>query len=331
MKLTARAAGSLAIIVALPASIVAGAAWAAVPHPGLVRAVSASSRVGPVKAIRWGSVRFVVGGVTRNVVSFDTAVKEVTDLRMVFMNWGSTNFPATEIRNNASAGAQSVLELMPRNKSLTGIGDPGSTGYNRWLHDFLAPKIAALRIPVTISFGSEMNGPWYSWGFGRVKPQVFVRAWRHIHNLLAGTTAGPLITWMWQPSAIHFTTPNPVPWFPGSAYVNIIGLDGYFVLPADDFDVIFAKTIRLMRAITTVPIMVGETAIGWHTGHAQLDMQRLFRGIRRFRLKGMVWFNINQRGSTSIYHEDWRIQDRPWLQRSLVRQITWTERMRSVP
>jgi glycosyl hydrolase family 26 len=331
MKLTARAAGSLAVTLALPASIAAGVAPATAQHPGAATAIRTGSQASPVKAIRWGSARFIVGSVTRNLVSFDTAVKEHVDLRMLFMNWGSTAFPATVIRANTKAGAQSVLELMPRNQSLIGIGNTGNTVYNRWLHDFLAPKIAALGIPITISFASEMNGPWYSWGFGHFTPRVFVRAWRHIHDLLAGTKAGPLITWMWQPSAIHFSTPNPVRWFPGSKYVNIIGLDGYFVLPADDFDVIFGKTIRLVRALTTLPIMVGETSIGWLTGHALLDMRRLFRGIRRFHLKGLVWFNINQRGSTSIYHEDWRIQDRPWLQRSLTRQITWTEQSRNVP
>ncbi len=330
MELTAWAAGALAVTLALPATIAAGAARTTAQQPGAVPAITASSQASPIKAIRWGSARFIVGTVARNIVSFDSAVKEHADLRMVFMNWGSAAFPAAEIRNNATAGAQSVLELMPRNKSLTGIGNPGNTGYNHWLHDFLAPKIAALGIPVTISFASEMNGPWYSWGSRWFTPPVFVRAWRHIHELLAGTKAGPLVTWMWQPSAIHFTTPNPVPWFPGPKYVNIIGLDGYFVLPADDFDVIFGKTINRLRAATTVPIMVGETSIGWFTGHAQLDMRRLFRGLRRFHLKGLVWFNINQRGS-SIYHEDWRIQDRPWLQRSLIRQITWTELLRSVP
>jgi hypothetical protein len=330
MRLTARAAGSLAITLAVPTSIFAGAAGPTARHLSDSRAVMISGQASPFKGIRWGNARFLVGSVTRNIVSFDAAVKEHVDLRMVFMNWGSTAFPATEIRANAAAGAQSVLELMPRNKSLIAIGDPGSTGYNTWLRTFLAAKIAALRIPVTISFGSEMNGPWYSWGFRRFTAQVFVRAWRHIHDLLAGTKAGPLITWMWQPSAIHFSTPNPVPWFPGAAYVNIIGLDGYFVKPQDDFGVIFAKTIRLLRAKTTVPIMVGETSIGWFTGHALLDMQRLFRGIRRFHLKGLVWFNINQR-SSSLYHEDWRIQDRPWLQSSLTRQITWTEQLRNVP
>jgi hypothetical protein len=322
MKLTARVAGSLAITLALPVGIATGAAR--------TPAVATVSQASPIKAIRWGDARLIVGGVTRNIVSFDTAVREHIDVRVVFMNWGSTNFPTREIRYDARAGAQSVLELMPRNKNLIALGDPGTTTYNTWLRNFLAAKIAALRIPITISFGSEMNGPWYSWGSGRFTPSVFVRAWRHIHDMLAGTKAGPLITWMWQPSAIHGTTPNPVPWFPGTSYVNIIGLDGYFVLPTDDFDVIFAKTIRLVRRITTVPIMVGETAIGWHTGHAVLDMQLLFRGIRRFHLKGLVWFNINQQ-SSSIYHEDWRIQDRPWLQGSLARQITWTERLRNVP
>jgi hypothetical protein len=332
MKLMARVAGSLGIAVLLAASLGAGVARTSPVHPQAVRGVptAATSPASPIQAIRWGSARFLVGGVMVNLAAFDTAIREDIDLRMVFMDWGSTYFPAAEIRRNARLGAQSVLELMPRNKSLVGIGDPGGTSYNRWLRNFLAPNIAQLRIPITISFGSEMNGPWYSWGIGHFKPSIFIRAWRHVHDLLSGTKAGPLITWMWQPSAIHFTTPSPVPWWPGSKYVNIIGLDGYFVLPRDNFDVIFHKTIKLMRARTRVPIMVGETSIGWHTGHALLDMQRLFQGIRRYHLRGLVWFNINQQ-STSIYHEHWRIQDRPWLQRSLTRQITWTERLRNVP
>lgn len=332
MKLIARVAGSLAIAVLLAASVSAGLAGSAPVHPREVRLLSTSATTSPaqLQAIRWGSARFVVGGVMVNITSFDTAIKEHVNLRMVFMNWGSTYFPAPKILHDASMGAQSVLELMPRNQNLVGIGDTGSTAYNRWLRDFLVPNIVKTGVPITISFGSEMNGPWYSWGSGRYKPSIFVRAWRHIHNLLAGTKAGPLITWMWQPSAIHFNTASPVPWWPGRQYVNIIGLDGYFVLPQDNFDVIFQKTINQMRAKTTVPIMVGETSIGWHTGHALLDMQRLFRGIRRYHLKGLVWFNLVQH-STSIYHEDWRIQDRPWLQLSLTRQVTWTEQLRNVP
>jgi hypothetical protein len=94
--------------------------------------------------------------------------------------------------------------------------------------------------------------------------------------------------------------------------------------PSAGFRVIFGF---VPEAVAIAP---NARAIGWHTGHAVLDMQLLFRGFRRFRLKGLVWFNINQR-SGSLYHEDWRIQDRPWLQGSLARQITWTERLRSVP
>ena len=130
MKLTARSAGSLAVTMALPVSIAAGLARTTAQHPGPERAITASGQASPLKAIRWGDARFIAGAVTRNIVSFDTAVKEHVDLRMVFMNWGSTAFPATEIRNNAAVGAQSVLELMPRNKSLIGIGDAGNTIYN---------------------------------------------------------------------------------------------------------------------------------------------------------------------------------------------------------
>ena len=281
----------------------------------------------------------VVAGITPStddLPSFDKAVDEQASLRMVFMNWGDPNFPTAEIRSNAAAGAQSVLEIMPRNQDLVALGTPGDTQWNAWICS-VARNIASLDLPVTISFGSEMNGPWYSWGSGHFKPSLFVRAWRHIHDMLYGTKAGPLITWMWQPSAMHFGTPSPLPWFPGSRYVNIIGLDGYFIGPADTFDVVFAKTISLIRATTDVPIMVGETAIGWCTGHALADMRSLFRGIRFYGLRGVVWFDIAQAkpgtGScvTSRYHEDFRIQDRPPLAAAFARQVTWTEMLGHVP
>ena len=47
-----------------------------------------------------------------------------------------------------------------------------------------AEAVRAYRHPVILSFGHEMNGNWYSWGYKNTSPAVFVAAWRHIVTTL---------------------------------------------------------------------------------------------------------------------------------------------------
>src|SRR5260221_320507 len=72
-----------------------------------------------------------------HVASYDRASKENISRHMHYMNWRSMKIPHDEIRRKASMGAQSVLELMQKNQSLVGIGDPGITVYNHWPRSFL--------------------------------------------------------------------------------------------------------------------------------------------------------------------------------------------------
>jgi hypothetical protein len=95
------------------------------------------------------------------------------------------------------------------------------------------------------------------------------------------------------------------------------GLDGYYYhyyyyVPADTFSGIFSPTISLVRRRTSVPIMVGETAVGPQSGHQEWGIRNLFAGIRRYRLIGLIWFD--QRQYSLPYHQDWRLEDnRPAL------------------
>ena len=76
-----------------------------------------------------------------------------------------------------------------------------------------------------VSFGPEANGGWYTWGR---QPVNYVKAFRYVHGKLG--TGG--ITWLWQVSSI--TTADPTPYWPGSAYVDWAGLDGYYYVPSDN-------------------------------------------------------------------------------------------------
>ena len=88
---------------------------------------------------------------------------------------------------------------------------------------------------VIIGFGHEMNGSWYPWGYRHVAPALFVAAWRHIVKLFRQQGADD-VTWLWTVNIISGgRIPSPAPWWPGSAYVTWVGIDGYYFKPSWSF------------------------------------------------------------------------------------------------
>ena len=73
-------------------------------------------------------------------------------------------------------GALPLINLSPRQQSIRAIADGQ---YDAYLAKY-ARAVKTFRLPVAISFGHEMNGDWYPWGWKRVQPADFKAAWRHI-------------------------------------------------------------------------------------------------------------------------------------------------------
>jgi hypothetical protein len=151
-----------------------------------------------------------------------------------------------------------------------------------------------------------MNARFTPWGYGNVRPQVFVAAWRHIVDLFNGERAKN-VTWLWTVNQVGPDTADKVePWWPGRRYVTWVGIDGYYKVASDTFSSVFGPTIRQVRQLTSKPILLSETAVA--PGAAQFrHIENLFDGMTRARLLGAVWFDIRQHGSP--VHQDWRIED----------------------
>ena len=175
--------------------------------------------------------------------------------------------------------------------------------YDAYLRAY-ADSVRAFAHAVIIGFGHEMNAPWYSWGYGHVPARVFVAAWQHIVTVFRSQGADNVI-WLWTINADTPGTGPDVTWWPGSAYVTWVGIDGYYVRPSDTFDSVFGRTIRQVRTFTTKPVLLSETAVGPAAG--VIKIANLFAGMRRYRTLGLVWFDIEQH--QGIYHQDWRIED----------------------
>ena len=121
----------------------------------------------------------------------------------------------------SNAGAVPLVQIGPNNISIAAIA---AGQYDNYLTAY-AKAVRAYRHPVILSFGHEMNGYWYSWGYTHTSPAVFVAAWRHIVSLFRILRVQN-VTWLWTINVIHEQTrvPSPEPWWPGKSYVTWVEL-----------------------------------------------------------------------------------------------------------
>jgi mannan endo-1,4-beta-mannosidase len=222
------------------------------------------------------------------LTAFGKATGTKPDVAMYYSGW-YVPFPTRFAETAASNGVVPLIQMDPDYINVQAIA---KGAYDAYLSSF-AEAVRAYRDPVILSFGHEMNGDWYTWGYGRTKPAVFKAAWRHIVNLFRALGARN-VTWMWTVNIVNDTQtgkiPKPGAWWPGSSYVNWVGIDGYYLKPAWQFAPLFGPTIAAVRELTGDPILVGETGAVPAAGQAE-KITDLFAGIRSYGLLGFVWFD----------------------------------------
>jgi hypothetical protein len=226
------------------------------------------------------------------VAAFNSATQAKPDVVMYYSGW-FVPFPAKFATTVANNGAVPLVQMDPDNIS---VSDIASGRYDGYLSAY-AEAVHAYRHPVVMSFGHEMNGTWYSWGYKQTSAAVFVAAWRHIVKLFRVLGARN-VTWMWTVNIVNHahggTIPSPGRWWPGGSYVNWVGIDGYYLKPSWKFAPLFGPTITAVRKLTLDPILVAETGAVPAAGQPA-KIADLFSGIHQYGLLGFVWFNSTTR------------------------------------
>lgn len=236
------------------------------------------------------------------IAQFADATQVHPKIVAYYSSWNSP-FNSSFARAAWQHHAFALVQLQPNDVTLTSIANGGSDAYLR----SYARDVVAFGHPVILSFGHEMNGDWYSWGYGHASPAAFVAAWRHIVRLFRAAGAGN-VTWLWTVNSVGGASSALRQWWPGSAWVNWTGIDGYFYGPADTFDSVLGSTIADIRAISDAPLLIAETAVGTTTDReSQID--GLLAGIHDEHLAGVIWFDVAQHDG--LYHQNWRLEDDP--------------------
>jgi Glycosyl hydrolase family 26 len=234
--------------------------------------------------------------------TFGQAVHHQPGLIMLYAGIGG-RFPTAFATSVHRHGATLLIQINPTNIPLRAIA---SGAYDRWLRGY-AHQVAMFGHPVIIGFAHEMNGRWYSWGYGHQPPAAFVIAWRHIVTVFRRQGANGVI-WLWTVShSSNHTGPLRAYW-PGRRYVDWVGIDGYYYQPSDTFRYVFRYQLRQVRRITHDPVLLSEVGIGQRAGQSR-KLPGLIAGIIHNNLLGLVWFDVAQHDG--IYHQDWRLEGHP--------------------
>jgi mannan endo-1,4-beta-mannosidase len=208
-----------------------------------------------------------------------------------YSGW-SESFQAGFAADAVRHGALPLVQIDPTNISLAAIAAGQYDGYLRSYAD----AVRSFGHKVILGFGHEMNGNWYSWGYKHTPAAVFVAAWQHIVDVFRRQGAHNVI-WMWTVNIIHpggsGEIANPAQWWPGSAYVTWIGMDGYYYKPSWTFAPMFGPTIKIVRALSRVPIPILISETGAPAAYQPVKIADLFAGIRAYGLLGFVWFDAN--------------------------------------
>lgn len=223
------------------------------------------------------------------------------------------DFPTAHMTAIANKGKTPFMTWEPFNPS-NGVNQPEyqlakitrgdfDAMVNRW-----AVQIKAWNRPMYLRFASEMNGDWFPWSVGQNGNTAadYVAAYRHVHDIFKakGVTN---VKWVWNPNTLIGGAPiNNM--YPGDAYVDMVGIDGYnwgtstswgqWQSPAQ----VYGPTLAAVRAITSRPIIIGETSSAEAGGNKAQWITEFFSYLKaNTDIKAFVWFNLNK-------ETDWRIE-----------------------
>lgn len=187
--------------------------------------------------------------------AFENLARVKLTMVETYMTFG-TPVDTANMATIMSDKAMPVIQLNPYNISLKAIA---AGRYDRYLKKF-GTELAQLGQRVVVSFAAEANGTWYSWACTHTSAAVYLAAWRHVHNIV--DRYDHRVIWMWDVNATYATAAcTLLSRWPGAAYVDWVGVDGYLRNPGDTFGRILAPTITQARGFSGKPVLIAETGV----------------------------------------------------------------------
>jgi mannan endo-1,4-beta-mannosidase len=269
-----------------------------------------------------------LAGVPQSVTTPITQIQQETgkrpNLDLYYMDWGTAanalagvpNFNASQAENACAAG---MMPMMTWESWDTTDTDPTegvaytqqqfsptniiAGNFNAYIR-VTAQAIASIGCPIALRFDQEANGYWYPWGVTNSaeypatdttaqKALLYIQMWRHVRRIFAAEGATNVL-WVWSPNIQGPKGEKLVQFkqfYPGTKWVDWVGIDGYYNTPARTFSILFGSTIEQLEPVAAdKPWMLAETGVGSSTKKPWQIKNLLGSIAKDKRFNGFVYF-----------------------------------------
>jgi hypothetical protein len=218
------------------------------------------------------------------------------------------SFPTTPMDDIRAHGSIPVLswssQAIPAqlNQPDFQLADVVEGRYDEYIAEF-AEEARDWGHPFFLRFNWEMNGNWFAWseGVNGNAPGQYAAAWRRVHDIFTSVGATN-VSWVWCPYVDPAGTLQDVTsLYPGDAYVDWTGLDGYNwgTNPASprgwkSFDELFRRSYdQILGIAPSKPMMLGEIGSSEHGGSkADWIRDALARVPTEYpQIRALLWFD----------------------------------------
>jgi hypothetical protein len=229
------------------------------------------------------------------------------DLELTYYNWHDL-FPMFGEDSMASYGRTPVMAWSGPGQNPVNFQTLAEVNNGRddaWILR-QAEAIKKFGEPIYLRLMPEMNGDWYK-GFAG-GPAGFIFAWRHIYRLFVQAGVHNVI-WAWCPNV---SPGNWASFYPGNAYVNVIGVDGFSWRTRrrgpSSFQQVFDAFLRHYAG--RKPLMVDETGTTNPRDAASFinGMHTYLRDVAgpRYGMFALCWLDTGYANGI-----DWRVDQTP--------------------
>jgi hypothetical protein len=234
----------------------------------------------------------------------DEAIGRTPPLHLTYFGWADDWVASDAVAADAAAGRLSLVNWEPFDVEFDDIvaGDYDEMIVER------ATAAAGLEHPVFVDFAAEMNE---EEGWGGHDPELYVAAYRHLHDLFAAHDGGNVV-WVWAPNNVDSAdAPPALDYYPGDDYVDWTGIDGYnwgTSRPGfawQSFEEVFAPMYAHLATLGK-PVLIGETASDDRGGDKAAWIDEIVPTLRDDfpDIRAVVWFDVKK-------ERDWRLRSSP--------------------
>jgi hypothetical protein len=243
---------------------------------------------------------------TSAVTEYDDMIGQPAGIVQAFVSWdypqqpSLSQFPTSHVKAVIGVGGTPEITWDP---TVTGgtsadptisFADIAAGDYDSYITSF-AEAAKSVDAPVMIRFAQEMNGAWTTYYLGDRGDSAaeFIAAWRHIHDIFAAVGATN-VGWIWSPNLVAQGDSSLSAMYPGDAYVDWVGIDGYSyplegcTAPAE----IFGPAVREIQGFTSKPMMLAEVAISGSCAQKPTLIANLFSWLEtQPGIDSFVWWD----------------------------------------